>query len=241
MRRKRSPRANHDKKQLTALKNEIVSAPLMVSDEYARILTAAFESSNGVFNPAQAFEEAVEGLHGSELTLPPEMSMVQIGFSEPSRNEPVEPIVIIPVHGYIRHHRSPFDWWDILTSVDKMSQEFRQADANDDVDTIIMHFDSGGGSATGVDEFAKVIREADTKTIAVINPQANSSAYYLASQCDEVVITPTGMCGNIGVIWHFQFNNRMLEEAGIDEQFIRKPEAKSEGWEGKFSGEGLAH
>lgn len=86
------------------------------------------------------------------------------------------------------------------TSVEKVSTDFQTLLDNDEVDSIMMNFDSPGGAITGVNEFSDMIRNASKPTTAYVGGQAASAAYWWASACDEVVVDATAVLGSIGVV-----------------------------------------
>ena len=77
----------------------------------------------------------------------------------------------------------------------------RAALADDSVDVIVMDVDSPGGMVDHIPETAAQIRAARAvkPIVAVSNTQADSAAYWLASQADELSVTPSGEAGSIGV------------------------------------------
>ena len=74
---------------------------------------------------------------------------------------------------------------------------FQQADQDPNVRAILLDIDSPGGSVEMVAEAAAMIAAAPKSVTAIANTMAGSAAYYLASQADEVVVTPSGMVGSI--------------------------------------------
>lgn len=98
-----------------------------------------------------------------------------------------------------------------LVSVDEMSAEFKAFEADDDIERILMLFDSPGGDVVGIADFAALIRESSKPTAAHIFGMAASAAYWLASQADVVTSTATGVAGSIGV---------MARPGGADEDVI---------------------
>lgn len=74
--------------------------------------------------------------------------------------------------------------------------------ANDpEVGVIVLDVDSPGGMVDQIPETAEMVRAAKARkpVVAVANTQAASAAYWLASQADEIVVTPSGDVGSIGV------------------------------------------
>src|SRR6185295_15363966 len=62
--------------------------------------------------------------------------------------------------------------------------------------------------------------------VAVVNTMCCSAAYYLASQMDEIVASPSSVTGDIGVFIEHTEYSRMDDEAGVTTTIIRQPAAK---------------
>lgn len=81
--------------------------------------------------------------------------------------------------------------------------------------SITLAIDSPGGMVQGVRATADAIRDAGLPTVALIDGLGCSAAYWLASQCDEVVATQDSMVGSIGVIMPWIDKDGLWEDAGI--------------------------
>lgn len=134
-------------------------------------------------------------------------------------------VSVIPIHGVIEHRA---DWLDELfggvVSIDSMRATFRAEMGDPMVKAIVLDVDSPGGTAAGVMEFASEIRAARGGTkpiVAVANTMIASAAYWLASQADEVVASPSAQVGSIGVYAIHQEASRLLDEMGITTTIIR--------------------
>lgn len=87
-------------------------------------------------------------------------------------------------------------------SPDRIAQSFRAMQRDPAVHSIVLDIDSPGGSVFGLTELADEIRASrgsKKPIVAVANSIAASAAYWLATQADEVVVTPSGQVGSIGV------------------------------------------
>jgi HK97 family phage major capsid protein len=138
---------------------------------------------------------------------------------------------VIPVFGILVNRVASLDISETGTGVDRLQQMFRQALANPDVKAVVLDFDSPGGSVYGIDEFAQEIFDArgQKKIVAQIDPLAASAAYYLASQAEEIVITPSGEAGSIGVRAMHQDLSKALEARGVKITHISAGKYKTEG------------
>lgn len=142
-------------------------------------------------------------------------------------------VAVIPLRGIITPRGSFFSFLFGGGSggLEGFQQSLREALADDDVGSILIDIDSPGGSVDLVDETAAMVRAArGTKPIvAIANTMAASAAYYIASQADEVIVTPSGMTGSIGVFCeHLDFSG-MNEQMGVVVTLVSAGKFKTEG------------
>jgi ClpP class serine protease len=64
--------------------------------------------------------------------------------------------------------------------------------------------------------------------VAVANTMAASAAYWIASQADELVVTPSGQVGSIGVLAVHQDSSKLQERIGITTTVISAGRFKAE-------------
>jgi signal peptide peptidase SppA len=117
------------------------------------------------------------------------------------------------------------------TPLDRWQATFEAAVNGGDVDAILLCVDSPGGSTELVAETAAIIREArGTKPIvAIANTCAASAAYWIACQADELVVTPSGRVGSIGVFAAHTDISVMQEMDGIKTTLVSAGKFKTEG------------
>jgi signal peptide peptidase SppA len=110
-------------------------------------------------------------------------------------------------------------------------ETFRQAVSDPDVGAIVLDVDSPGGLIDLVPETADEIRAArgDKPIIAVANTMAASAAYWIASQADELVVTPSGDVGSVGVYMVHEDWSGWNQNQGIIPTYISAGEYKTEG------------
>ena len=117
-------------------------------------------------------------------------------------------VAVIPMTGVISHRMSLMS--EISGggggSTQALTAQFRQALNDGNCKAIVFDVDSPGGSVEGVTELASEIYEArKVKPItAVFNAMGCSAAYWLASAASDLVCTPSGQCGSIGVYMMLQ-------------------------------------
>ncbi|NOX39769.1 MAG: S49 family peptidase [Alphaproteobacteria bacterium] len=143
-------------------------------------------------------------------------------------------IRVLRIHGAILPRTAQLD--DIsgpgAVSLEAFQKNFREAAADPNTKAIILDVDSPGGQVDLVPETVAMIhaaKRADRPIIAVANTMAASAAYWLASAADELVVTPSGMVGSIGVYMLHEDISKRLEAEGIAPTFIYEGPRKVEG------------
>lgn len=100
---------------------------------------------------------------------------------------------------------------------------FQEAMGSDEVGCVLIDVDSPGGVTDGIPEAAKMVRDARGKgkpIVAHVNTMACSAAYWIASQADEIVSSPSGVAGSIGVYAAHRDVSKMMDEVGIKTTLI---------------------
>lgn len=141
-------------------------------------------------------------------------------------------VAVIPVYGVIEYRSDWMIEWFGGCSVESIGEAIQSALADPTVTAILLDIDSPGGTVAGITELATWIRSVRGSTkpiVASANTLAASAAYWIASQADECVVTPSGMVGSIGVYAMHQEYSRMLDEAGIGTTLISAGPHKTEG------------
>ena len=140
-------------------------------------------------------------------------------------------IALIPVYGVISPRASLLTESSGGTSAMAVGQAIDQAVADPAVASILMEFDSPGGNSVGMTELAAKIRSARgvKPVVAHVNAMAASAGYWLASQADEIVATPSGLVGSIGVYTEHRDISRALDAEGITPTIISAGDHKVEG------------
>jgi signal peptide peptidase SppA len=142
-------------------------------------------------------------------------------------------VAVIPMIGTISHRMSMMS--EVSGggggSTQALTAQFRQALNDTNCKAIVFDVDSPGGSVEGVIELAQEIFNARKQKpiTAVCNSMAASAAYWLASAASEVVCTPSGLCGSIGVFMLVQDVSEALKTEGVKINLIKAGKFKAEG------------
>lgn len=97
-----------------------------------------------------------------------------------------------------------------------IGQWVKQADANPNIDGIILDMDSPGGSADGTESLANIVAGTKKKVVALVNGTVASAAYWIASGADEIIaVGETSIIGSIGTMMSYADFKPILEKAGV--------------------------
>lgn len=99
------------------------------------------------------------------------------------------------------------------------------------VETILLDIHSPGSAWAGIPELTgKLMAIRQRKPlVAVVNSQAGSGSYWLASCASRVYCTPSGMAGGIGVVAMHTDQSKLLDKEGVKPTLISAGKYKVEG------------
>lgn len=119
----------------------------------------------------------------------------------------------------------------IAFSSRQLAQTMRELAADKQINAIILDIAYPGGSVAGIEEAADEIFCARQvkPVIAAINPFAGSAAYHLASQASQIIVTPSGDLGSVGVYALHLDQSAAMEMAGFKATFASAGKHKIEG------------
>lgn len=161
----------------------------------------------------------------------PDMEWAAAFGRQPAPASRAGTIAVIPVHGMLEARASILDEYFGVTSLEAIRAAFRDAMGDPNVKAIVLDIDSPGGSVAGVTELANEIRAARGQGKAIVahaNTLAASAAYWIGSQAEELVVSPSGSVGSVGVVAVHQDFSRALDAEGITTTLIHSGEFKTE-------------
>jgi len=139
-------------------------------------------------------------------------------------------IAVLPMTGTILHRMGSMSEISGGTSTERFTGWLRAALADDNIKAIVIDCDSPGGTVSGVPELAdEIFKGRDVKSIiGVANAASASAAYYLLSQCSELVVTPSGQVGSIGVFAAHEDISKATEMQGVRVSLVSAGKYKTE-------------
>lgn len=154
-------------------------------------------------------------------------------------------VAVIPVYGVLSNKMDLMSAMSGGTSYAGIKRSLYGALASDDVKAVVLDIDSPGGTVPGTQELAaemRKVRGGKKPIIAQVNSLAASAAYWLASSADEIVVTPSGRAGSIGVYTAHDDISEAMARRGIKRTYIASTPEKIEGNETEPLGKDtLAH
>lgn len=154
------------------------------------------------------------------------------GFDSKAQNKPFafqDGVAVIPIHGSLINRFG--QCYGYVTGYNFIRRQRDAAMADPDVTAIVYDVNSGGGEAAGCFELAdeSFALRGTKPTISVVDSACYSAAYALASTSDQVVVTPTGGAGSVGVYTMHVDMSKMLEDWGLNITLIHAGEHKVDG------------
>jgi signal peptide peptidase SppA len=117
------------------------------------------------------------------------------------------------------------------TSLDDFSRVITSLDANPNVSKILINVKSPGGTVTGTQEASDAVRRVrdagNTQIVAIANGMMASAALWIGAAASELIVTPSGEIGSIGVISMYADQSGFLEKMGVKVDVMRTPDKKA--------------
>jgi signal peptide peptidase SppA len=149
--------------------------------------------------------------------LPSPVAAAKQANSAPSGAQIVNGVGILSITGSLVHRASYLDASSGVQSYQQLSNSFNELVQDSSVKEIVLDMNSFGGSVNGVFDFADEIfaARAAKKITAIIDENAYSAAYLIASSANEIIVPRTAGVGSIGVIAAHVDRSKMNEGMGI--------------------------
>lgn len=152
-------------------------------------------------------------------------------------------VAVLPIIGTIIHRGTQLEESCGMPSCQLIGSRFDAMMNDSGIKTIVLDIESPGGSVYGVQELGQKIADAkgQKKVIAMVNALAASGAYWIASQAEQIWMTPTGHVGSVGVFIAHEDVTKALEDAGVNVTMVSAGKYKTEGALGPLTEEAKAY
>lgn len=206
--------------------NQIANQYLAMDPKFARNLVGSISAKNGYlcFDAHGQVDDAEK----------PRITAASLGLHGATSHERkpypfVAGIAVIPVTGTLLHKYAWSDPW--ATGYNSIVSMFDAANADDDVQGILMMVNSPGGTVAGCFDACDHIYETKgAKPVwAIYDDMACSGAMCIGSAADKRLTTQTAICGSIGVVQAHASYEGMLNDAGVEITLIHSGAHKVDG------------
>lgn len=194
------------------------------------VLQAFMETPWAILPSKLAMLEDIVARHVAGEKLSAEEIQARINGAVPPQNTQVNSVAVMRVFGTIAPRTNMLTNMSGGTTAEALGKQFTDLVNDPQVSAIVLDVNSPGGQVGGIEELSKKIFDArGTKPIvAVANHLMASAAYWIGTAADEIVVTPSGEVGSIGVFAAHQDISAQLEKEGIKVSLIKAGKYKAE-------------
>ena len=181
---------------------------------------------------------AIDGAHVARMTTVDLGMLARAGSMRGASRAPARTSrdrtgrVTIKLHG-IAEGGSPglYSMLGMGFATTSIERELALAVMDDSCNEIVMSYNTPGGSVEGIPELAAAIQAAARSKVvtAMIEYQACSAGYWLASQCDRIICSPSAEVGSVGVYSAHQDVSGAMAKAGVRNTYVSAGKYKTEG------------
>jgi signal peptide peptidase SppA len=170
-------------------------------------------------------------LRAQGVTFTAEEIQARLGAVQPREPQRVETVAVIPLEGVLAQKMTMMTRMSGGTSLEQFIGQVRAAVDDDSVRAVIIDADTPGGTVSGCLEAATALFGLRGKKpiVAVANPLLASAGYWIASQADEIVASPSASVGSIGVFTMHSDYSAMNERLGVKPTYVFNGAYKVEG------------
>jgi len=181
-----------------------------------------------LINPkvAEAYARKISGISPSSFN--PDFLTAMFGKKPVFEKFP--PYAFIPVKGVIGKGLTPLESMCDSCDLDDVYDMLCDCEYDDDIETVIMVYDTPGGGCVGVEEIARKIKNFKKETISFTAKDCCSAGYWMASQAKKFYATPSSTVGSIGCYIAYVDSAKAWDMEGFKMEVIKS---------GLFKGTGI--
>lgn len=130
------------------------------------------------------------------------------GFSQAPKNS----IAVIPLNGPLMKDDQNCGPMGMAT----IGSIIKEADLSQNIDAIVLHIDSPGGTVDGTEALAQIVKNAKKPVVSFVDGLMASAALWIGSSADETIAsTDTDEIGSVGVLLSFMDIQPYWEKKGV--------------------------
>jgi len=214
--------------------SRLFNAPLVIRPEKAEMLCAALVDRLGIAKLDRVDGTSLEASQMRQMAMDDDW-----GYVKPKTARDMytvaHSVARINIDGTLVHKLGGVEPYSGMVGYDALKKIITDAVANEEVGAILLDIDSPGGEVAGCFEFCRwlhgqTLKKGGEKAIvAYANEMACSGAYAIASSCDAIMTTDTGIIGSIGVYTLLVDMTKGLSKNGVEVTMVRAGERKARG------------
>jgi signal peptide peptidase SppA len=121
-------------------------------------------------------------------------------------------VAVIPIQGELMKNDELCEPAGMAT----IGNWIKEADSDSEVDAILLHIDSPGGTVDGTETLGNIVKNTKKPTVAFVDGLMASAALWIGSNSDRIIAsTPNDKVGSIGVMISFADMQPFWEQEGI--------------------------
>jgi len=183
------------------------------------VLAWAIEQPWAITRPMLAVVAHVLGrrLAGTDLDPTALLAARAEAAQRPAVPAPGNGVAVMALHGVLAPRMNMLSEVSGGATFEQATAHLATLAADPSVSTIVLDWDSPGGSVAGATEFAHGVLQArqSKRVISVANHQMCSAAYWAGACASEVVASPSALVGSIGVYCVHEDLTQYLAKEGI--------------------------
>jgi ClpP class serine protease len=123
---------------------------------------------------------------------------------------------VIPIKGILLKQDQDDGCGYFVAGMNTLAARIREADLHENIDSIILHFDSPGGTVDGTHALADAVKNVQKPIVAFVDGMLGSAAYFIASSCDRIIAENTSaLIGSIGTMISMVDEQPYFEKLGV--------------------------
>ena len=136
------------------------------------------------------------------------------------------------IKGVIGKNLSPMEKLIGCTDVDDIWCALKKFEKDPSVKRVVFKINSGGGTTTGLEELSRYIFNYPKETITFTDEDMGSAAFWLGSQSQRVIVTPSSTVGSVGIYVSLVDESKRFADEGKEVIIIKSGDYKGAGVEG---------
>lgn len=124
-------------------------------------------------------------------------------------------IAVLPIEGVVLPYYGLADF-AMVTTPEAVDNFMKQAEADTDIDGVLVEINSPGGTPVASERIAERFRNSDLPVVGMIGDVGASGGYMIAAATDYLLASPMSDVGSIGVNMSYLEESEKNDEEGIE-------------------------